>query len=264
MARPGFTIGLDVAQADDYTAAAVVQRIRPPIDAAEGAESPTEAYQAVFKALEGAKKSEALQIWNTQMRYVEGWEKLISWVKDLIKAEILPPQERDFKPVYHLRHLERWRQKPYTEIANRVVRLVNQAQLRGDNDLVIDHTGVGAAVTDLIKEKLRGAAVRTMVPVIITGGIEERYEKGTHRVPKRNLIAPTVVALQTGRLLIAEQLPEAQTLVSELETFRYEISESTGHDTYGADWRTGMHDDLVLALCLALWWNERPRGVFLV
>lgn len=257
-----FTIGLDVAQSDDYTAAAVVQRIRPHIDAAQGEETPTEAYQAVFKTLKGAQKSEALRIWNTMPRYLEGWDKVISWVKELIKAEILPPQKGDFKAIYHLRHLERWRQKPYTDIANRVVRLVNQGQLRGNNDLVIDHTGVGAAVTDLIKEKLRGPAVRKIIPVIITGGIEERYEKGTHRVPKRNLIAPTVVALQTDRLLIAERLPEAQTLVSELETFRYEISESTGHDTYGADWRTGTHDDLVLALCLALWWNERPRRVY--
>lgn len=30
----------------------------------------------------------------------------------------------------------------------------------------------------------------------------------------------------------------------------------TGHDTYEA--AAGGHDDLVMALCLAVWWVERP------
>jgi hypothetical protein len=46
-------------------------------------------------------------------------------------------------------------------------------------------------------------------------------------------------------------LPEAVTLTRELESFQVKITESA-HDTYGA-WREGAHDDLVLAVALALW-----------
>ena len=40
----------------------------------------------------------------------------------------------------------------------------------------------------------------------------------------------------------------------ELEIFKVTFSPS-GHDSYGAgeDWRVGNHDDLVLAVALALW-----------
>jgi hypothetical protein len=37
--------------------------------------------------------------------------------------------------------------------------------------------------------------------------------------------------------------------------FRVTISQS-GHDSYDA-WRERIHDDLVLATALAVWWNER-------
>ena len=60
----------------------------------------------------------------------------------------------------------------------------------------------------------------------------------------------------TGRLKIAEGLQEIPTLVQELQNF--EIRKSTGgHAQYAADWRSGDHDDLVLALACAVWYGER-------
>jgi hypothetical protein len=50
-------------------------------------------------------------------------------------------------------------------------------------------------------------------------------------------------------------MDHAQILMSELADFRVRISAS-GSDTYGA-WRGGAHDDLVLALALAVWWADR-------
>lgn len=41
-------------------------------------------------------------------------------------------------------------------------------------------------------------------------------------------------------------------LVRELQNFRVKINLETAHDSYAA-WREGDHDDLVLAVCLALW-----------
>ncbi len=58
--------------------------------------------------------------------------------------------------------------------------------------------------------------------------------------------------LQSGRLKIAPELPNAAILVQELQSFEVRITPS-GHATYAADWRQGTHDDLVLSLACALW-----------
>jgi len=59
------------------------------------------------------------------------------------------------------------------------------------------------------------------------------------------------VYLQSKRLKIASQLPEADTLTRELQNFQVKITDAA-NDTYGA-WREGTHADLVLAAALALW-----------
>ncbi len=80
-------------------------------------------------------------------------------------------------------------------------------------------------------------------------------------VPKRDLVAIVQVCLQNNRLKIAEQLKDAATLARELQNFQVKISDSA-HDSYGA-WRTGTHDDLVLAASLALWTATNSSiGVF--
>jgi hypothetical protein len=60
---------------------------------------------------------------------------------------------------------------------------------------------------------------------------------------------------QTGRLKIAQFLPEAAVHARELLGFQVKIT-ATSPDTYGT-WREGTHDDLVLALALACWYGER-------
>jgi hypothetical protein len=67
-------------------------------------------------------------------------------------------------------------------------------------------------------------------------------------------VASVAIALQSGKLQISKKLALADTLISELQNFKAKISNS-GNDTYGAgaDWRENSHDDLVLALALALW-----------
>jgi hypothetical protein len=74
-------------------------------------------------------------------------------------------------------------------------------------------------------------------------------------VPKKELVASLQVLLQTRRLKVAKTLPEAATLVRELETFRVKVTEAA-NETFGA-WREGQHDDLVLAVALAAWVGEQ-------
>jgi hypothetical protein len=122
-------------------------------------------------------------------------------------------------------------------------------------DLIVDYTGVGRAVADLLEEAGLGMPVTL---VTITGGdVVTRGERGEQRVPKRDLAAVVQVCLQSERLHIAETLPLARTLTDELVNIRVKVS-LAGHDSYGAgaEWREGNHDDLVLALALATWQGE--------
>ncbi len=77
---------------------------------------------------------------------------------------------------------------------------------------------------------------------------------GTVSVPKRDLVATVAVLLEQRRLKIAEALPEAPTLVRELQEFKRRVTPA-GHEQL-ASWRESVHDDLVLATALACWWRE--------
>ncbi len=61
--------------------------------------------------------------------------------------------------------------------------------------------------------------------------------------------------LQSRRLHIARELPDAATLVRELENFRVKIT-AARNEVFEA-WREGAHDDLVLATGLVAWWGEK-------
>ena len=90
-----------------------------------------------------------------------------------------------------------------------------------------------------------------LLPVLITGGNSETEPNGMYGVPKRELIHRAVKYLQKGELLIAKGLDHTDTLIGELKSFRLKVNIATGHDTYEA-WREKDHDDLVLALAIAL------------
>jgi hypothetical protein len=153
------------------------------------------------------------------------------------------------EPTYEVRYLERLPLgTPYPEVARRVLRLMRTPPLRDNAMLAVDGTGVGRGVVDELK-----AHSLSFKTVVITAGHKESRDGDTYRVPKKDLIARPQVLLQEGnrRLKIAPFLPEAGTLVEELLNFRHKITDE-GNDTYGP-WRQGQHDDLLLALCLAVW-----------
>jgi hypothetical protein len=123
--------------------------------------------------------------------------------------------------------------------------------------LILDGTGVGRAVVDMITghEKLRQTGVQ-ITAVTITAGNDEARDGIWWRVPKRNLVGAVQVLLQSQRLKIAENLSDTPALVSELQNFKVKITDS-GNDVYG-EWRSGKHDDLVLAVALGAWAATNP------
>ena len=69
-------------------------------------------------------------------------------------------------------------------------------------------------------------------------------------MPKLTLVSRLQALLHQGRLKILRELDEAETLIRELQDFRMEFT-TAGHLTFNA--RCGKHDDLVLALAIAVW-----------
>jgi hypothetical protein len=172
--------------------------------------------------------------------------------------------ERDL----HLRHLERFPLKtPYTDIADHVKELVSSPSLRApvryynqmktpEVQLIVDETGVGVAVTDLLKE--RGLK---FFGVTITGLGQKVNTIGTRRytVPKQDLVAALEVPFHKGSLKVAEGLYLWGTLRDELLNFRRKQNPKTGYNSY-EHWRESDHDDLVLAAALACWKATRRRA----
>ncbi len=157
---------------------------------------------------------------------------------------------------FDCKYLKRWELRtPYPKIVDDCVKIVNSPQLtqnvRDPTFLAVDSTGVGMPVADLFR---RAPMKAHLIGVYITGGTDISRDGDVRRVPKRILVANTAIALQSGKLQISKKLPLADTLIKELQNFKAKIS-NAGHDSYGAgaDWRENSHDDLVLALALALW-----------
>jgi hypothetical protein len=161
---------------------------------------------------------------------------------------------------YRVRHLERpTLGMPYPDQVARIIDLVKA--IGGEIVLVVDATGVGLPVTNMLWARLRKEIEGTDIyitrcNVTITGGDAVTRTPGGVRVPKRDLISAPLVLMQNGQLKIAEGLSLRDTLVKELLNFRVKINISTAHDSYEA-WRDGDHDDLVLSVALACWAGER-------
>jgi hypothetical protein len=190
-----------------------------------------------------------------QLDYFVGLD--LGKVKDYTALAILERHGEGRTAVFHARHLERYALgTSYPAIVVAVAALLDRAPFKGRRPkLAVDETGVGAPVVDLFRDAKLKARLE---PVHITAGSSVNYDNGVNYVPKRDLVSVVQVALQTERLKIAGSLPEADTLVREMQNFQVRITEAA-NDTYGA-WREGTHDDLVLAVALALWLGLRPSG----
>ena len=183
-------------------------------------------------------------------------------------VERVPREARAFDPVawrtnvealpdeWVVRHLERMPLgTPYTEVTARIVRLARHERLRGECRLVVDATGVGTPVVDMLRAARPGCAI---APVWITGGQKERFDGAVWHVPKLDLLARLQALLETKRLRVARSLREAGTLVRELVSMRCE-RRASGYLKVGAE-GAGEHDDLALAVALAVWPGRKARA----
>jgi hypothetical protein len=152
-----------------------------------------------------------------------------------------------------VRHLERLPLgTPYVNVVSRVSEIMRHPALIPRSSLVVDATGVGAPVVEMLRAARPPCRVTA---VTITAG-EKAHGRGEEwHVPKKDLMAGLQVLLEDGRLKIHRKLSESATLVRELTDIRLN-PKSGGHAAMGAD-GYGEHDDLALAVALACWRARR-------
>src|SRR5262249_55022796 len=126
---------------------------------------------------------------------------------------------------------------------------------------VIDGTGIGRPVVDMIRQALpdhhRAGYVKAAT---ITGGNACSFDEASTywAVPKSDLVSTFHVLFGQKRLRIARELTLAETLHREIDGFVIKTKPS-GAETFSA-WREKEHDDLILSLALALFFARRtPR-----
>jgi hypothetical protein len=125
--------------------------------------------------------------------------------------------------------------------------------------MLVDVTGVGQAVFDMIKkeiyERIHGVNGLTLEqrerlkrvilqPISFVRG--QKYNRKLGTLGKSILVSKMQARLQNDQVDIPNTT-EAKATCEELKVFKTNISED-GKDTYGAS--TGAHDDLAIALCL--------------
>ena len=170
-----------------------------------------------------------------------------------------------------VRHLERMPLgTPYTKVVGRVCEMMRHPKLAGRSRLVVDATGVGAPVVELLRAAGLGGR---LTAVTITGGERAHGRSEEWYVPRRELLTGLEVLLESKRLKICGRLAETGRLVREFTSLR--LSGKSGQkadrrrDGDGCEGPAGdaagcalggksaEHDDLVMALGLACW---RAKG----
>ena len=160
-------------------------------------------------------------------------------------------------PRYEVQHLERLRLgMPYPAQVDHLEALLCRPPLdRMAPRVLVDYTGVGRPVFDMFAGR---HALRRAQGVVITGGRDTTRHGPGWSVPKGELVSKLQALLHAGELRIAASLPDAPVLLRELQDFRVRFTDS-GNASFNA--REGAHDDLVLALALAVFGLSRPETV---
>ncbi len=155
---------------------------------------------------------------------------------------------------FRVRHLERLPLGlSYVEQVRHVQTLLTRSPLNAGCELVVDDSGVGRPVGDL----LVNSGLRPTRVTITAGDSQTPQGGGRWHVAKGLLISHLDARLHTGELKIASELHEAEVLREELRDFRRHVS-AAGRSSFEA--RSGRHDDLVMSLAIAMWAHVgRPK-----
>jgi len=227
-----YSVGVDLGQASDYTAIAVLEKtVVPPETAlfAPVGESPEN------RLVEGDTVFDLVYL--KRPRLGTPYDEIARRVADLITK--LEPKGA------------------FDEI--------------GQITLSVDGTGVGRGIVDMLRAEFarrqkRGEYVPRVDfrPVSVTGSNTslKRPDRsgGYWSVPKRDLVFPAVAAFQQKKLRIAKGIEDKNALVNELKNYKRVTNIASGTMSF-EPWRESDHDDLLFAVALSLWgWQHQSVG----
>jgi hypothetical protein len=203
-----------------------------------------DAYQIFVDTIEGFSEGSRMWILSADLASVSDWTAAC-----VVQADLTRPRK------YEVPHLDRWR-TPYPETVQRLVTLANTPPL-DTAVLVLDQTGVGRPVVDMVRSVLPG---RVVWGVTITAG--SGVTKGEHprdvRVAKKLLVSTGQVVLSTRRIKVARELELLDLTLNELTAYQMKITPGL-NESY-ENGRDAPNDDLVMALCMGLWAGENTPG----
>jgi hypothetical protein len=171
---------------------------------------------------------------------------------------------------YDVTYLNKTIRQPYPELVEDVCALMNTRELTNNCDLLLDATGVGEAVADMLID-----AGLAPIPIIVTGGDRVREVSqatgnvfgpagGTQlrgarvlteiHVPKQTLVTAGQAAVQQRRVRVAKALKWREDFDKQLTHFRVD-KKKTGWEADNPD----VHDDFVTVFLIGVWWFTRER-----
>lgn len=161
---------------------------------------------------------------------------------------------------------------PYPDVSKRITTVVEKLVARpvSPNEtppritIILDITGVGRALGDILRADLADAGLRHVrfseatftFGDKITGG----FGQSEIRVGKAGLVSRLQSIFQSERVRIAANHPEAAAMARELQDYEIKV-DPEGDAKFGA-FKVGSHDDLVTALGLAVLFEPRSRRGF--
>ena len=155
-----------------------------------------------------------------------------------------------------LRHLHRFPlDAPLADIGAEAAKLIasleKDEQAKGGTDFLIDITGTGRPVGEVMRKS-------DLDPIFVTitgGGKETETAPRDWNLSKNDLVGGLQVFFEDKRFRVAKEMPLVEKLVEELNTFS--LKQSTVRSNDPESWRERPDDDLVFAVAIAVWWANR-------
>lgn len=158
----------------------------------------------------------------------------------------------------------------YSDLISVIVRLLQDKKLSYNNDLIVDGTGVGQAVVDLMRDN----GLRP-IPIVATGGGQARpiyadagkVFSGSNgstfglrilrewHVPKVDMVQAGQVAMERHLVRIAPNVAFLDDFRKQLGNFKGKFNEMTKYTSYNAE-DDNIHDDFITAYLQAMWWTR--------
>jgi hypothetical protein len=165
------------------------------------------------------------------------------------------PGQRRRRRRYRVRFLQRIPLGTrYPDVVERVRQVARNKALAGRCTLVVDATGVGARVLDMLRRANLGCPIEA---VILTGGERESHAGLVWHVPKRDLVTGLRAMMDNCELGASWRVGSARVLAKKVAEMSTKVN-GRGEESFGAR-REGEHDDLVMATALACW-RARCKG----